>query len=169
MRGLLFGHSADVTHWVCERVPHLALRVPYFDRGQVLGPAEAIGVVKDGALVAGVVFHGYDPFVKAMEVSCAADTPRWGSPAIFRAILRYPFEQLGCVRVSAVTPRRATSPRRFLEGLGFQREGSIRRGFGTDNAILYGLLAEDWANGRFCRRGALTRGEEVSPPHAAAA
>lgn len=149
---LLLGHDAEVIHWVCERIPHLASRIPYFDKGAVLGPAVGIGVLgAGGELIAGAIFHGYDPFVRAIEVSCAAATPRWGNRETFRAILRYPFDQLQCVRISAVTPRSATSTRRFLEGLGFRREGSIRRGFGSDNAIVYGLLREEWLEGRFCR------------------
>lgn len=172
---LLYHHDAEVIHWVCERIPHLAVRIPFFDKGGVLGPAVGIGVV-DGAgeLIAGTIFHGYDPFVKAIEVSCAASTSRWASRAVFRQILRYPFEELLCARVTAVTPRRsppaATSPRKFLEGLGFVREGSIRLGFGDDNAIVYGLLADEWRDGRFCRaRGPLTDGEEKWAIGAAAA
>jgi RimJ/RimL family protein N-acetyltransferase len=153
---VLYGHDADVIHWVCERIPHLAVRIPYFDRGAVLGPAVGLGVIDDdGLLIAGVVFHGYDPFVKNIEVSCAASTPKWGNREIFRSILRYAFETADCRRCTAVTPRRApvgaTSPRKFLEGLGFVREGSIRFGFGDQNAIIYGLLREDWQRGPYCR------------------
>jgi hypothetical protein len=170
---LLYGHDEEVTHWVCENIPHLAIRIPDFPLGHVLGPAVAIGVLgDDGQLIAGVVFHGYDPYVRAMEVSCAATTPRWGNRAVFSEIMRYPFEGAKVQRLTAATPRRAkpgaTSPRKFLEGLGFVREGSIRRGFGDDNAIIYGLLREEWLDGRFCRpRGALT-GEQKVRSHAAA-
>jgi RimJ/RimL family protein N-acetyltransferase len=166
---LLYGHDEEVTHWVCENIPHLAIRIPDFPLGHVLGPAVAIGVLgDDGQLIAGVVFHGYDPYVRAMEVSCAATTPHWGNRETFRALLRYAWEGADCQRVTACTPRKATSARRFLEGLGFRREGSIRRGFGSDNAIIYGLLREEWIDGRFCRpRGALTHGEEERT-HAAA-
>lgn len=167
---ILYGHDAEVTHWVCERIPHLRVRIPYFEPGQVLGPAVARGVLNDeGQLVAGVVYHSYDPFVRGIEVSCAADTPRWGNREVFRELLRYPFEVAHCIRVTAATPRKATSPRRFLEGLGFKREGSVRLGFGDDNAIIYGLLADEWASGRFCRpRRGLSDGEE-KPQHATAA
>ncbi len=168
MSSLLYGHSDDVIHWVCERIPHLAVRIPYYDRGQVLGPAQGIGVLGDnGALIAGVVFHGYDPFVRAIEVSCAASTPHWGNREVFRTILRYAWQTANCRRITAVTPRRVgpgtTSPRKFLEGLGFRREGSIRHGFGDDSAIIYGLLREDWEAGPFCRqRGVLTDGQKIS-------
>lgn len=164
---LLYGHDAEVTHWVCSHIPHLAERIPYFELGQVLGPSAAVGVLDGGDLVAGVVFHGYDPFVKAIEVSCAATSARWANRETFREILRYPFAQLGCQRVGAVTPRRATSPRRFLEGLGFKREGSLRRAFGEDAAIVYGLLREEWEGGRFCRERSALNGKEERT-HAAA-
>ena len=32
---------------------------------------------------------------------------------------------------------------RLNEGLGFVREGLVRRGFGNDNAVILGLLRED--------------------------
>lgn len=165
---ILFGQSEDVAHWVCERIPYLKERIPYFTYGKVLGEAQALGVVDaEGAMLAGVVFHNWDPFAGNMEVSCAAGSPRWGNREIFRAILRYPFSQAQCTRLTALTPRRvaagATSPRRFLEGLGFQREGSIRRAFGQDNGILYGLLREEW------EAHPLNRGRPAkSPPSAPA-
>jgi RimJ/RimL family protein N-acetyltransferase len=163
---LLFGHDADVAHWVAERIPHAAVRIPYYDRGQVFGPAAAIGVMDDlGEMLAGVVFHNYDPFVKSIEVSCASTGARWGNRETFRSILRYPFEQLNVARLSAATPKRSTSPRRFLEGLGFKREGSLRKAFGDDDAILYGLLAEDWAAGRFNRLRAASTSDCESHRH----
>lgn len=142
---LVYGQDRDVAHWVCERVPHLAERIAHFPYGEVLGPATAIGVVsEDGRMLAGVIYHSFDPFVRSIEISCASDGPRWGNREVFRSLLRYPFGQLQCQRCTAVTPRKATSTRRFLEGLGFKREGSARRGFGSDNAIIYGLLVEEW-------------------------
>lgn len=147
---LLFGHDADVAHWVAERIPHAAVRIPYYDRGQVFGPSAAIGVVNGaGDMVAGVVYHNYDPFVRSIEVSMASTTRMWARPDVVRSLLRYIFVQANCLRCTAVTPRSATSPRRFLEGIGFKREGSIRRGFGSENALVYGLLADEWAAGRF--------------------
>lgn len=171
MSRILYGHDRDVAHWVAERIPHMRERIPYFERGMVFGPPAAMGVLdEDGQLIAGVVFHNYDPFVGNIEVSCAAESARWGNRETFRTILRYAFDQIHCRRITAVTPRRATSARQFLQGLGFKREGSARFGFGTDNAIIYGLLSEEWAEGRFCaprRRGeAVARGQEH--PQAAA-
>jgi len=167
---VLYGHDVEVIHWVCERIPYLAIRIPHYPPGEVLGPAVGLGVLDDaGELIAGVVYHGYDPFVRNIEVSCAAITPRWGNRELFRQLLRYAWATAQCQRISAVTPRSATSTRRFLEGLGFRREGSVRRGFGDQNAIVYGLLAEEWLEGRFSRPRGLTGGEKIRPKAAASA
>lgn len=167
---LLFGHDREVAHWVAEHIPHMRERIPYFGYGEAFGQGVAIGVLSNaGELIAGVVYHNFDPFTQNIEVSCAATTGRWGNLEIFRALLRYPFGQANCNRVTAVTPRRATSTRRFLEGLGFKREGSIRRGFLSDNAIVYGLLREEWEQGRFCRqRERVADGQERAPSPPAA-
>lgn len=173
MSSILYGHDVDVAHWVAERIPHMRSRIPYFERGMVFGSPAAMGVLdKEGRMIAGAVFHNYDPFVGNIEVSCAAESPRWGNRETFRELLRYPFTQLSCLRCSAVTPRSGTSTRRFLEGLGFRREGSARLGFGTENAIIYGLLAEEWDQGRFCaprqRNAGVARGQKRAKSSASA-
>jgi len=137
----------------------------------MFGPGAAIGVVdRHDQLVGGVVYHNYDRYNRSVELSCASSTSRWLTREMVGGLLRYPFTQLECQRCTAVTPRRATSARRFLEGLGFKREGSVRRGFGDDNAIIYGLLAEEWAQNPLSqpKRESLSHGQ-VHPERAAAA
>jgi len=82
----------------------------------------------DGTAAAGVVFFSYHPKFASIEIAAASETPRWLTRALVRQIMGYPFDQLGCLRVSAVTPRRAMPARRFLESFGFKREGLARRG-----------------------------------------
>lgn len=171
---LLYGRDREVAHWVCERIPHLAIRIPYYELGMVLGPATAIGVTDDaGVMAGGVIFHNHDPFVRSMEVSCAAANPAWATRGVLRILLRYAFLTADCTRLSAATPKTSTSPRRFLEGIGFKREASIRRGFGTENALVYGMLREEWEHGPFGprrqRNEDLTDGEEVRAEPAASA
>jgi RimJ/RimL family protein N-acetyltransferase len=165
---LLYGHDAEVALWVARRIPFTQRRLARDPTIPPFGLCVAIGVLNSRReLVAGTVFHGYDPDCRSIEVSCAGTSRVWARPEIVRAILRYPFETAHCQRCTAVTPRKATSPRRFLEALGFKREGSIRRGFGDDNAIVYGLLAEEWAAHRLNR--GLTDVEERLPRAAARA
>ena len=109
----------------------------------------ALGVVKGDDLVGGVVFHGYRPAAKDVEITAGFTTPRWCSPATFTQIMRYPINQLGCERCTARTAAANAPARRFLERLGFQLEGRLRQGYdGVDDMLVYGVLK---AEGRWRR------------------
>jgi RimJ/RimL family protein N-acetyltransferase len=135
---LVCGHDAAVADWVRSRIPHM--------KGGDFGACVAIGVIDDaGAPVAGAVFHGYSdlPGGGDIQMSMAADSARWARRGVIRGLLDYPFNQAGCQRVTTLTPARNTRALRINAGLGFVREGCIRRGFGDDDAIIMGLLRED--------------------------
>lgn len=142
---LLYGHDAEVATWVGWRIPYVAKRLARAPEDPPFGPARAIGVLReDGDLVAGVVYHGYDQDCPSVEMSFAADTANWLTRPIICELLRYPFDGLGCRRITGVTPRRATSARRFLDKFGFRREGVATEGFGDDDAIISRLLKREW-------------------------
>lgn len=100
-------------------------------------------------MAAGAVYHAYRPEFRGIEISFAMRPGLYLSRSAISALLRYPFIELNCVRVTAVTPLKATSTRQFLEKLGFKREGVLRRAFGTDDAVVYGMLAKEWARSAF--------------------
>lgn len=141
---LAFGHDALVADWVAARIPHVGA-------GLEFGPCAAIGAVDDqGIIRAGAVYHGYQPKFGGIEISFAKDPDVQLTRGVIGGLLRYPFEQLQCVRVTACAPLKATSTRTFLEKLGFKREGVVRLGFGKDHAVIYGMLARrEWANSPF--------------------
>lgn len=164
---LLFGQDAVVADWVAERIPLMK-------DGADFGLCSALGVVSEtGELLGGVVYHGYQPRFRNIELSFASGSRRWLTREILCALLRYPFEQLDCVRVTGVTPRRATSARRFLKQFGFKHEGCVRRGFGNDDAIISGLLRTEWRRSKWAqplserRRPREVIDGEVSPEGAA--
>lgn len=139
------GEDALIARWVAERIPEM--------RGQSFGKdAVAIGVIggPDGAdLLGAVVFANHQAKFRAIEWSAAAITANWLNREIINDIMRYPFEQLGCVRITAVIARKNHRARAFHERFGFRREGLLRRGFGGDDAVIYGLLRSDWAKSPF--------------------
>ena len=140
---LVLERSADVAAWVAARIPQMAGAADF-------GACAAIGVEgEDGRPLGGVVFHNYQPRFRNIEVSFAANTPRWLTRNLIRQILSYPFDQLNCARLTAITPKKAASARRFLDVFGFKREGVVRRGFGTDDAVISGLLKREWARSRW--------------------
>lgn len=149
---VLWGHSEAVAQWVGWRIPYVARRMARNGPEQPFGPAQAAGILDaSGVLVAGVVYSNYDPDCPSMELSFAAATPRWLTRPIICELLRYPFETANCLRITGVTPRKATSARRFLEKFGFKREGLVRRGFGTDDAVISGLLRTEWQASKWAK------------------
>ncbi len=109
------------------------------------GPSSAFGVADEsGKIVGGIVFHNYQPQYRSVEVSIAMLTPRWANPGIIRRTLSYAFDTLNVRRITATTPRKAASARRFLTKLGFRYEGMAWKGFGTDDAVISGLRDYEW-------------------------
>ncbi|MGB8489126.1 MAG: hypothetical protein WCD67_22890, partial [Xanthobacteraceae bacterium] len=65
-------------------------------------PCVAIGVARGGEVVAAAIYNNYRP--PNIEITFVTSSPRWASKEAIRAMLRYPFVQLGCARLTAVTP-----------------------------------------------------------------
>ena len=148
---VLWGHSDEIALWVGWRIPYVRRRLER-DPTVPFGPCQAAGVIdRHGALVAGLVFHNFDPDCPSFEVSFAADTSRWLTRPIICELLRYPFDDLRCRRLTAITPKKATDARRFLDKFGFRREGVATEGFGTDDAIISRLLAREWRATKWCK------------------
>lgn len=105
--------------------------------------ASAVGVVAKGKIIAGMAVHTFLPHYKSCEITFAADSPLWATKQTIRALLKWPFEQLGCERLTCVIASSNRSAIRINEGLGFKLEGSCRQGCRPDDALIYGLLRED--------------------------
>lgn len=128
---ILYGYDAEVIEWVgnqleCE-----------FER-----TARAIGAVKNGKIIAGVVYHNYRPPYN-IEMSIASISPKWATKRNLGHFFRYPFNQLGLPRVTAIVSAKAESVQKFLERLDFIKEGEMRNAHPDGNAFIYGLLRED--------------------------
>ena len=155
---LVTGKDALVAKWV-------ELHIPSMLGGAGFGPCTAIGVVNANEQpVAGVVFHDYQPHLRSVQISCAAETPRWLTKKLAGLIMAYPFSQLGCTRVTAITPSGTkASASRFLERFGFVREGVIRKGLGDSDAVIWGMLDTDWAASKF-NVASIVDGQEKHAP-----
>jgi hypothetical protein len=107
------------------------------------GSYSAMMVVDDNNdLAAAVVFSNFRK--TDIEVSCASDNPLAWRPHVCRAVFKYVFDQLGCVRCTSITTKGNKRARSFLESLGFQLEGNARLGYdGKRDALIYGLLRSE--------------------------
>jgi RimJ/RimL family protein N-acetyltransferase len=108
----------------------------------VVSGMKGLGLERDGELVAGVVYEGYNGTNVWMHV---ATTPgkKW-TMEYLRYCFYYPFEEMGCKRVSGYVEASNEAARRFDEHLGFQQE-AVLRGAATDggDVILYVMQKDD--------------------------
>lgn len=127
-----------MAQWVADHIPHM--------RGGSFGE-KLVGIAvlnEAGEMAGGVVYHDYRPQVRSIEMSGASVDKGWLTRAIIQRVLWYPFGQLNCRRITTITPKRNTAARAFDRRLGFKQEGVVRRGFGNDDAIIYGMLRGEW-------------------------
>lgn len=147
---LLYGENAAVAHWVACHIPGLESVVASTPHGEAFGPSTAIGVINEqGLIVGGVVYHNWQPTYRSIELSFAATDPKWLTQDILSALLRYPFVELDCQRITGFTPKKSRRARRFLDRFGFKREGCVEKGFGSDDAIISGLMRTTWERSKW--------------------
>jgi RimJ/RimL family protein N-acetyltransferase len=129
---LLFDQDAALTRWAGARLGIADFR-----------PCAAIGVAHAGEIVAAAIYNNYRP--PNIDITFVTASPRWASRGAIRAMLRYPFVQLACCRLTAVTSAQNAPARAFLLRLGFREEGVHPDALPTGAAVSYGLLARDAA------------------------
>lgn len=146
--GVLYNMTAEVVAWTNDRlggglVQQLAVGIGVLRSGITDVPSAA--EVPD-SLIAGAYFfnHESDDGVSDITVAVAADDIASGRPEVIRAILSFPFGQLGCRRLSAEIDLSNGRAVRQAEALGFVLEGRKRRkGKGGGDVGVFGLLPEE--------------------------
>lgn len=135
--GLLFGHDEEVAQWVMERIPEV----------DTFGPCTAIGVVSEGRLIAGVVYHDYRERFKTISLSMAADSPMWARQDVIAALLAYPFGQLGAYKCRLAIPADNERSIKNNEHIGFRREAILAHEFGKGrHAHIYRMILPEFEN-----------------------
>ena len=138
---LMFAQQGEETQrmaaWVAERIPHM--------HGGDFGHCVAGGVVRDGLLVAGVVFHDYHPAYSTIQVSIAAERSGWATRPALRAMFEYPFGQLGVNLLWAAMPANLPDVHEFNGRLGFKREAVLRHRYGRKrHAVIASMTQGEW-------------------------
>lgn len=130
--------------------PFVARMIPGCERG--FGACEAMGIIDDaGRLIAGVVYHDYDPESGVIQLSAASLDKRWLTRPILREMFGYPYDFLGCqMTVFRVHPENWPM-RRMLRAIG-GTEYEIPRLRGRDTSEIIITVADDaWRSGRYAR------------------
>jgi RimJ/RimL family protein N-acetyltransferase len=121
-----------------------------------IAAAARVMAVYDGMnLLAVMVYHNWDPQAGVIEISGAAESPRWLTRQTLHSLYAYPFDMLGC---QVVVQRNAASNKRvnrILKKLGFHPFTIPRLRGRTEDEIVWTLTVEDWrasAHGKSVRK-----------------
>jgi RimJ/RimL family protein N-acetyltransferase len=128
-----------IANFVCERMGEPA---------QNWGNYSALGLLDDSELIAGVIYNHYNKPSICMHVG-ALPGRRWATREFLFAVFDYPFNQLGCARITALVPKKNIRARKFDKNIGFRFEGRMRKTLSDgDDMMIYGLLKQDcrWLN-----------------------
>jgi RimJ/RimL family protein N-acetyltransferase len=128
-----------VREWVSRQTGH-----------EYPGNATAIGYERHGQIVQGVVFSDYSGANIQGHLACAPG--RSFFPTFVAAMVDYPFNQLGCRRITILVATQNLKSQRIVEHLGAVREGVMTDALDDDDLIVYGLLrrnAQYWLTARF--------------------
>lgn len=87
-----------------------------FTRG--FGECKAIGFMDGTGIVAGFVYHNWNPEAAVIEISGASTRRNWATKGVVRSIFAYPFDQLGCQMVVARHSVHNRRVRRIWRALG---------------------------------------------------
>jgi RimJ/RimL family protein N-acetyltransferase len=121
---------SETSDWVARQLG--------FDRG--FGECTAIGF--GSPLVAGIVYHNWNPEAATIELSAASTCRNWLTKERLRAIYGYPFDQLGCQMVVSRHSEHNARVRRIWTALG-ANEYTIPRLRGRHEAEVIATLTEE--------------------------
>lgn len=139
----LYGHSDEVCDFVARLIPGLERGLPDNSTG--------IGFLDGERLVAGVVFHDWNPDWGVVEFTGASVSPKWLPRGVLRFLGEYVFDDLGCQMLTARTSEKNDRINSILERTGF-RPHRVERGRGRHEAEIYWTLTDtDWRQSRLAR------------------
>lgn len=137
----VWGLEDEVCAFVCDQTQTRA----------EFGNCRTIAVLKGDRIIAGGVFHDWNPERGTMEISGAAIGRRWCSKGLIRAAGDYVFRTAHCQMVYARTDARNLAARGFMKALGATEIIIPRMRGRTASEAIALLTAEQWAENRFAR------------------
>lgn len=116
--------------------------------GDNYGPHQSLGVIDgNGRLIAGVIFHGWQPEYGVIQVTAASLSRKWATRTVLRAGFGYAFSF--CRMVIARTSENNTPVRRLWRAFGAQEVLlPDLRAEGEGEAVMM-LSKDSWERSRF--------------------
>lgn len=104
------------------------------------GRSQAIGRVKNGEVVAGVLYEDYNTVNVVCHIAC---DPNGINRQFLSIIFDYPFRQLKCQRITAVVAESNEKSRNLVEHMGFEVEANLLHAHPDGDLIVYRMMADD--------------------------
>lgn len=115
-----------------------------------------MAVIENEAVIAGAIWHNYEPDSGVIEISAAATTKRWLTRTTLGVLFGIPFKEWGCQAVVMRVSDHDEALHRMLKAYGFERY-RVPRLRGRDEAEnVFVLTEENWASNKFQKREAKT-------------
>jgi len=116
------------------------------------GPCVTAAVVnKADEIVAGVVFHNWNPEAGVIEASAASVNPKWAQRGVLKELTDYAFRRAGCQMLVARTDEGNRRVRRLWKALG-AAEYIIPRLRGREASEVILCVSDDaWQKSKFMR------------------
>jgi RimJ/RimL family protein N-acetyltransferase len=118
--------------WAAKRIGISAFR----------SDARAIGLERDGDLVAAAVYDTFSPGTCLMHIA-SDGSGRWLNRDFLFRMFAYPFIQCGFRRVTGLISASNAASLRFARHIGFQDEGVLREEAPDGDVIVLGMLRRE--------------------------
>ena len=111
------------------------------------GPSTAIGIQKNGELIAGCVYHDYRD--GQIESSLASSTKSWANRSVLYSLFAYPFLQVKANRLLVTCAENNEKAMKMNRQLGFVPEGILRELYYPNDGVVWGMLKQEckWIKG----------------------
>jgi hypothetical protein len=137
----LFDHDEDVANFVASLILGM-------DRG--FGNSKAIGILdKDGLLIAGLVYHNWQPEFGTIELTGAATNRRWMTRDVLQFMYDYPFLVCKCQMLIQYNSARNVHLNEQLRRGGFCEYHIPRLKGRNEDGIMLTLTDDQWAASPF--------------------
>jgi RimJ/RimL family protein N-acetyltransferase len=141
----LYNSPVVISKWVSEHIPHC--------HGRTFDHSKAIGVMDDDRLIAGIIYHNWEPEAGIIEISTAAlPGSGWYTRETMAVMYQYPFHDLSLQMVIGRVKASDEALLRIMATIGYAFV-LIPRFFGRhEDGVIATLTYEDWSTNKFNRR-----------------
>jgi RimJ/RimL family protein N-acetyltransferase len=137
MREVTYADQAGMLAWA-EKSQEQSMG----SRSRFRPDAKAIGMARDGALIAVVVFDTWSPCSCSMHVA-SDGKGRWLNREYLTRLFAFAFIQARLRRVTALVPDTNLRALRFDLHIGFRHEGLLRHALPDGDLVVLGMLREE--------------------------